>query len=120
MKFDYIKLREARLKRELTLEDMANRMGMDVSAYWRLETGNTKVKAEQLIAFMDFFEKPYSYFFNVNDVPIRTVKFIVECLPEKLQTVYHFLKEHPGIIRDWEQQLTRLEQELNYENILNK
>lgn len=120
MKFDYRKLREARLKRELTLEDMANRMGMDVSAYWRLETGNTKLKAEQLIAFMDFFQKPYSYFFKVDDGSARTVKLIVECLPDKLQTFYHFLKEHPGIIKDWEQQLALLEEELNFKSLLNK
>lgn len=114
MKFDYSKLREARVERKLTLEDMANRMGMDISAYWRLETGNTKIKAEQLTTFMDFFNKPFSYFFKANDMPTRTVELIVECLPDKLQTVYHFLKEHPGVVKDWEQQLTRLEQELNY------
>ena len=120
MKFDYSKLRDARRERKLTLEDMANRMGMDVSAYWRLETGNTKVKAEQLIAFMDYFEKPYSYFFKADDGSARTVKLIVECLPDKLQTFYHFLKEHPGIIKEWDQKLTLIEEQLNFNNLLNK
>lgn len=112
MKFDYNKLREARIKRKLTLEDMAKYMKLDISAYWRLETGKTQVKAEQLITFMDFFEKPYSYFFETSNVSNRSINLSVECLPDKLQVMHHFLKEHPGIVNNWEQQMMRIEQEL--------
>lgn len=112
MKFNCEKLREARMRRNLTLEEMAKYMKMDISAYWRLETGKTQVKAEQLITFMNFFEKPYSYFFKTSDVQNRSINILVECEPDKLQVIYGFLKEHPGVVKDWEQQLKRIEQEL--------
>lgn len=112
MRFDYEKLREARTRRNLTLEEMAKYMKMDISAYWRLESGKTQVKAEQLIKFMDFYEKPYSYFFEKSEVPSRTITLLVECLTDKLEKIYWFLKQHPGIVENWEQQMLRIEQEL--------
>lgn len=42
MKFNNNKLREARGQKKLTLEEMAKLMDMDLSAYWRLETGKQK------------------------------------------------------------------------------
>jgi transcriptional regulator with XRE-family HTH domain len=112
MKFNHNKLREARGQKKLTLEDMAKSMHMDLSAYWRLETGKTKVKAEQLVMFMEIFDRPYAYFFDSNN-PIRFIKVEVECIPDKLQLIYDFLKAHPGIVKDWEQNVLKLEQELH-------
>lgn len=111
MKFNHNKLREARGQRKLTLEEMAKTMDMELSAYWRLESGRTQVKAEQLIRFMEIFDQPYVFFFESND-PIRIIKFEVECLPSKLEILHDFLKAHPGIINDWEQSILKVQQEL--------
>lgn len=112
MKFNHDKLREARGQKKLTLEEMAKCMDMDLSAYWRLETGKTKVKAEQLIMFMEIFDRPYAYFFKSSN-PIRSIKIEVECIPDKLQIIYGFLKAHPGIVKNWEQNVLKLEQEIH-------
>ncbi|WP_062052457.1 helix-turn-helix domain-containing protein [Bacillus sp. JCM 19034] len=112
MKFNHCKLREARGQKKLTLEDMAKSMNMDLSAYWRLEQGKTKVKAEQLIKLMMIFDRPYTYFFESSN-PIHTIQIEVDCIPEKLQLLYGFLKGHPGIVNNWEQNLLKLEQELH-------
>jgi transcriptional regulator with XRE-family HTH domain len=115
MKFNHNKLREARGQKKLTLEEMAKFMDMDHSAYWRLEAGKTKVKAEQLIMFMEIFDRPYVYFFEGNN-PIRSIKVEVEYIPDKLQIMYDFLIAHPGIVKDWEQNLLKLGQELHSNN----
>jgi transcriptional regulator with XRE-family HTH domain len=112
MKFNNNKLREARGQKKLTLEDMAKSMHMDLSAYWRLETGKTKVKAEQLVMFMEIFDRPYAYFFKSHN-PIRSIKLDVECVPDKLQIIYDFIKAYPGIVKDWEQNVLKLKQELH-------
>ncbi|MFD1449512.1 helix-turn-helix domain-containing protein [Oceanobacillus sojae] len=111
MNFDHNRLREARLKKNWTLEEMANLMNMDLAAYWRLEKGKTKVKAEQLIMFMKFFDQPYIYFFETN-THLRTITFEVECIPEKMQVMYKFLKNHPDIVKGWEETKLKVEQEL--------
>lgn len=111
MKFNYSKLREARVQKKLTLEEMAKLMDMDLSAYWRLEMGKTKVKAEQLIMLMEIFDQPYAYFFENSEIA-RIIKLEIEVLPEKLQIMYDFLKTNPGVIKDWEQSILKVEQEL--------
>lgn len=111
MNFDHNRLREARLNKKWTLEEMANLMNMDLAAYWRLEKGKTKVKAEQLIMFMKFFDQPYVYFFETN-THLRTITFEVECIPEKMQVMYKFLKNHPDIVKGWEETKLKVEQEL--------
>lgn len=112
MKFNHNILREARGFRKLTLEEMAKKMDMDLSAYWRLESGKTKVKAEQLIMFMEIFDRPYTYFFESSN-PTRSIEIQVECIPDKLQILHEFLKAHPGIIKDWEQSVLKMEQEIH-------
>ncbi|XJZ27724.1 helix-turn-helix domain-containing protein [Bacillota bacterium Lsc_1132] len=112
MKFNHNKLREARGQKKFTLEDMAKSMDMDLSAYWRLETGKTTVKAEQLIMFMEIFDRPYAYFFESSN-PNRSIKLDVECVPDKLQVMYDFLKANPGIVKNWGQSVLKLEQELH-------
>jgi transcriptional regulator with XRE-family HTH domain len=111
MKFNYSKLREARVQKKLTLEEMAKLMDMDLSAYWRLEMGKTKVKAEQLIMLMEIFDQPYAYFFENSEIA-RIIKLEIEVLPEKLEIMYDFLKTNPGVIKDWEQSILKVEQEL--------
>ncbi|WP_413377196.1 helix-turn-helix domain-containing protein [Alkalihalobacillus sp. 1P02AB] len=111
MKFNHNMLREARGQKKLTLEQMAKLMDMDLSAYWRLETGKTKVKAEQLIMVMEIFEQPYAYFFE-NSETARIIKLEIEAIPEKVEIIYDFLKKHPGIVKDWEQSILKVEQEL--------
>ncbi len=117
MKFNHNKLREARGQKKLTLEEIAKSMNMDISAYWRLETGKTKVKAEQLIMFMELFDQPYAYFFEPSN-PNRSIKVEVECIPNKLQIMYDFLKAHPGIVKVWEQNVLKLEQEIHSSSFL--
>lgn len=112
MKFNHSKLKEARGQKKLTLEDMARSMHMDLSAYWRLEAGKTKVKAEQLMRFMEIFDRPYAYFFESCN-PRRSIKLEVECMPDKLRLLYDFLKSHPGIVKDWEQNVLKFEQEIH-------
>lgn len=111
MKFNCGKLREARGQKRLTLEEMAKMLDMDPSAYWRLEAGKTKVKAEQLIRFMEIFNRPYAYFFE-NSEKARIIKLEVEVIPEKLKIMFDFIKANPGIVKDWEQCILKLEQEL--------
>ncbi|AYV72089.1 hypothetical protein C2H98_11100 [Niallia circulans] len=111
MKFNYSKLREARVQKKLTLEEMAKLMDMDLSAYWRLEMGKTKVKAEQLILLMEIFDQPYTYFFENSEIA-RIIKLEIEVSPEKLEIMYDFLKTNPGVIKDWEQSILKVEQEL--------
>lgn len=111
MRFDHKKLKEARLNKNWTLEEMANVMGMDLAAYWRLEKGKTKVKAEQLITFMRLFDQPYIYFFETSN-SLRAIRFEVECLPEKMQVLYEFLQEQPNIVGNYEETKLKVEQEL--------
>lgn len=61
--------------------------------------------------FMEIFDQPYNYFFETSN-PIRTIKLEVEVIPDKVEVLYNFLKAHPGILKNWEQSIMKVEQEL--------
>lgn len=60
--FDCAKLKEARVLKGYTLQDVADQLQIDIHAYWRLEKGKTELKVYQLLKLADILGKPLKYF----------------------------------------------------------
>lgn len=62
LKFNYQKLKEARKLKNYTLQDMADRLQIDIHAYWRIEQGKTSLKVNHLFKLLTILDKPIEYF----------------------------------------------------------
>lgn len=112
MRFNERNIRRARQEKGLTLEEAAKKLNMDITAFWRLENGRTKVKAEQLPAIMELFDKPYSYFFERQDEPIDLLILMLEDQTDKMLTAYNLLKSHPELLKYGQDDLLRIKEDL--------
>lgn len=58
------RIRAARLQRNLTQQDLANKIGVTSAAISDIERGKTRISAVDLITFSDLLLKPIEYFFG--------------------------------------------------------
>ncbi|OMC86850.1 hypothetical protein BK128_09270 [Viridibacillus sp. FSL H7-0596] len=72
MQFNYYKLKAARNLKGYSIEEMARRIGIDVHAYWRIESDKTQLKVHHLLKIATVLEQPISYFVEENE-PITDV-----------------------------------------------
>lgn len=60
-----VKLIEARRKKlGMTIEDMADKVGMSTTSYFRYEKGESRIKADMLPAFAEALKVSISRFFT--------------------------------------------------------
>jgi len=66
LKFNYKKLKEARKLKDYTLQDMADRLQIDLHSYWKIEQGKTSLKVNHLFRILAILDKPLEYFTENN------------------------------------------------------
>ncbi|MFP7202392.1 hypothetical protein B5V89_17875 [Heyndrickxia sporothermodurans] len=98
LKFNHEKLRAARRGKNYTLQDVADRLQIELHAYWRLEQGQTQLKVDQLLKLIHIFDKPLEYFLEetstfheVND-KITDLKILVKKLDHNELDIESFQK----------------------------
>ncbi|MED4400224.1 helix-turn-helix domain-containing protein [Metabacillus fastidiosus] len=66
MQFNHYKLKAARCLKGYSVEEMARRTGIDVHAYWRIESGKTQLRVKNFLKIAMILEQPLSYFVEEN------------------------------------------------------
>lgn len=70
MQFNHHKLKAARCIKGYSVEEVARRMGVDVHAYWRIESGKTQLKVPHFIKIASILDQPLTYFLDENELII--------------------------------------------------
>ncbi|PRY82877.1 helix-turn-helix domain-containing protein [Alkalibacterium olivapovliticus] len=82
--FDCTKLKEGRVLKGYTLQEVADQRQIDIHAYWRLEKGKTDLKVFHLLKLTDILDQPIEYFLTAQYTQedfrkiICTLKFLHE------------------------------------------
>ncbi|WP_438297879.1 helix-turn-helix domain-containing protein [Sporosarcina sp. FA15] len=66
MQMNHYKLKAARCLKGYSVEEMARRTGIDLHAYWRIESGKTQLKVQHFLKMATILEQPLSYFVEEN------------------------------------------------------
>ncbi|MDQ0257087.1 transcriptional regulator with XRE-family HTH domain [Evansella vedderi] len=60
---------------------MARRIGIDVHAYWRIESGKTQLKVQSLLKIATVLEQPLTYFVEeaegITDIKDRVTELLI-------------------------------------------
>ena len=97
LEFDKNSIRNARTDSSFTMEEVAKKLNMDLTAYWRLENGKVRVKAEDLPKLMEVFNKNFHFFFKDKNGDEVEIVLKVKRDMEELVKVCECLEENP----DW-------------------
>lgn len=99
MQFNHSKLKAARSLKGYSIEEMARRVGMDMHAYWRIESGKTQLKVHHLLKIASVLEQSITYFVEENE-PISDVincatelRVLLDRLDEDLKLRYSVLMQ---------------------------
>lgn len=65
------RLRELRIQKELTQEDLAKYIGVSRTTYAMYEQGNRQMDYESLLKLADYFQVSLDYLFGRTDFPIN-------------------------------------------------
>ncbi|MED4305529.1 MULTISPECIES: helix-turn-helix domain-containing protein [Bacillus] len=80
MEFNHYKLKAARCLKGYSVEEMARRIGVDVHAYWRIESGKTQLKVQHLLKIAMVLEQPLTYFVEENEMSTDVKNRVIELL----------------------------------------
>jgi len=80
MQFNNYKLKAARCLKGYSVEEMARRTGIDVHAYWRIESGKTHLKVHHLLKIATVLEQPLTYFVEENEMTTDVKDRVMELL----------------------------------------
>lgn len=78
MQFNHYKLKAARYLKGYSVEEMARRVGIDVYAYWRIESGKTQLKVQHFLKIAMVLEQPLTYFVEENELATDVAVRITE------------------------------------------
>lgn len=106
------KIRNIRKENKLTQEEVANKLGITVRAYSKIENGETQLTLDRLRKLMDIFKQPFCSLFidnssnNINKlIDIENGEYI--SLLKHYEETIHLLKDHIRVLN------TLLEKKLN-------
>lgn len=68
MQMNHYKLKAARCLKGYSVEEMARRIGIDLHAYWRIESGKTQLKVQHFLRIAMILEQPLTYFVEENEL----------------------------------------------------
>jgi transcriptional regulator with XRE-family HTH domain len=80
MQFNHYKLKAARCLKGYSVEEMARRTGIDVHAYWRIESGKTHLKVQHFLKIATVLGQPLTYFVQENDLITDVTDRVMELL----------------------------------------
>lgn len=78
MQFNHYKLKAARCLKGYSVEEMAKRTGIDVHAYWRIESGKTQLKVQHFLKIAMILEQSLTYFVEENEMSKDVVDRVAE------------------------------------------
>jgi transcriptional regulator with XRE-family HTH domain len=81
------RIRAARLQRNLTQQDLADKFGKTSAAISDIERGKTQITAADLLLFSELLVKPIEYFFgeDFEDPEIQDIIAIIRQMPPELR-----------------------------------
>ena len=88
------RIKEARIKKKLTQENMADIIDTSIAFYSRLETGKTHINLKRIVQIAEILEMPVGYFITGSrekkeDYLNQDFKEILEsCSPKKQKFIY--------------------------------
>jgi transcriptional regulator with XRE-family HTH domain len=112
------RIRAARLQRDLTQQDLAEKFNKTSAAISDIERGKTQITASDLILFADLLSKPIEYFYgeDFGDVEIEDIIALMRRLPPEtrkqqlpLMTMYLRMAEITHEMQNTEDKQIQLE-----------
>lgn len=74
MQINLKKVKGARTLKDMSVEEVATKLGIDSNAYWRIESGKSQLKANMLIKLMNILEQPLEFFLDSEIVSSAIIK----------------------------------------------
>lgn len=78
MQFNHYKLKAARCLKGYSVEEIARRTGIDVYAYWRIESGKTQLKVQHFLKIARALDEPITYFVEENELITDVMDRIID------------------------------------------
>ncbi len=88
------RIKEERMNKHLTQEEMSDLIDTSVAFYSRLETGKTPINLKRMVQIAEILDKPVGYFItgiteNTENYLSQDFKNILEkCTPQKQRFIY--------------------------------